>query len=279
MKFTPKQPTSNVNVTPTSPVKEFFVLAGGLLAIAIGLYLILGFAVDLIVPHLSIDFEKKLATPFVRHFASESKTSDQSRYVEGLVGNLKKNCAELPYDFKIHMVDSPAINAAAFPGGHIVVFKGLLDKMDSENELAFVLSHELGHYANRDHLRGLGRGLVLMSLSAFLLGPDSDISDMLIKGLNITELSFSRMQETRADEFALNTLNCYYGNVSGATDFFSKIPKENDPGKYGHYFASHPENRRRIAHLDDMTREKGFQKTDKIPLPEFMAKKPDPKKQ
>ncbi len=39
----------------------------------------------------------------------------------------------------------------------MVVFTGLLEKMTSENELAFVLAHELGHYDHRDHLRGLGR--------------------------------------------------------------------------------------------------------------------------
>ena len=36
---------------------------------------------------------------------------------------------------------------------------GLLENVESENELAFVLGHELGHFRNRDHLRGLGRGI------------------------------------------------------------------------------------------------------------------------
>ena len=46
------------------------------------------------------------------------------------------------------------MNAVALPGGNIVVFAGLLKEIKSENELAMILGHELGHFAHRDHLRG-----------------------------------------------------------------------------------------------------------------------------
>ena len=59
MKFTARQPGINVNVSPTHPLKEFAILAGGLLAIVVGVYLALGLAVDLIFPRLSMDLEKK----------------------------------------------------------------------------------------------------------------------------------------------------------------------------------------------------------------------------
>ena len=48
MKYIPRQPQSNVNVTPTSPLKDFFVLAGGLLGIVVVIYLLLGLAVDVV---------------------------------------------------------------------------------------------------------------------------------------------------------------------------------------------------------------------------------------
>jgi Zn-dependent protease with chaperone function len=83
----------------------------------------------------------------------------------------------------------------------------------------------------------------------------------------LTELSFSRKQETQADEFALETLHCHYGHVAGATDFFGKIPKAADPGRFGHYFASHPENRRRIRHLEDLTRDRNYPLGDVVALP------------
>jgi Zn-dependent protease with chaperone function len=267
VKFTARQPGINVNVTPTHPLKEFALLAGGLLAIVIGVYLALGLAVDLIVPRLSMDMEKKIADAFIGRIVETEELSDTTRSLQALVDRLQDRCAPLPYTITVHVVTSDAVNAAALPGGHMVVFSGLLAEMHSENELAFVLAHELGHYAHRDHLRGLGRALVLMTASTILLGADNSINSMIGQGMVLTELSFSRKQESQADEFALETLFCHYGHVADATSFFSKIPEDDDPGRFGHYFASHPENRRRISHLEHLTQKRGYPVGTPIPLP------------
>ena len=139
--------------------------------------------------------------------------------------------------------------------------------MTSENELTYVLAHELGHFAHQDHLRGLGRALVLMTVSTVLLDADNSINRMIGKGMVLTELSFSRQQEARADEFALETLFCHYGHVADATSFLRSIPKEEDPGRFGHYFASHPDNRQRITHLENLIAEHAYPLGPARPLP------------
>ena len=268
MKYTARQPKSNVNVTPTSPLREFFVLTGVLVCIVVGIYLLLGLAVDLILPRISIDLEKNMATLFIQSIDAKDANSEREDFVQSVIETLQARCAKLPYALKVHVREAPAVNALALPGGHIIVYTGLLDKISSENELVFVLAHEMGHYAHRDHLRGVGRAIVFITISSLLFGPDSSVSRMLAYALNVTELSFSREQETRADEFALETLNCAYGHIGGATDFFEKIPKAQDPGKFGHYFASHPENQRRISHLRMIIRSRGFKLDDRKQLPE-----------
>ena len=273
MKFTARQPGINVNVSPTHPLKDFAILAGGLLAIVVGVYLALGLAVDLIVPRLSMDLEKKLAGAFVGRLVETEEVDTTTRSLQGLVDRLQDRCAPLPYIITVHVTESDTVNAAALPGGHMVVFTGLLAEMTSENELAFVLAHELGHYANRDHLRGLGRALVLMTASTVLLGADNTVNSMIGQGMVLTELSFSRKQESQADEFALETLFCHYGHVADATSFFNKIPEDADPGRFGHYFASHPENRRRISHLEDLAQERGYPTGNPLPLPAELTTK------
>jgi predicted Zn-dependent protease len=268
MKYTPRRLKTNVNISPTSPLKELAILAGGLLAIGLGVYIILGFAVDQIAPRISIELEKKLAAPFIHSFEQSSETHEKQPYVQSLVDDLQSRCTDLPYDFKVHIVDSEAVNAAAMPGGHILVFNGLLEHVSSENELVFILSHELGHYANRDHLRGLGRGLVLLTMSVVLFGSDSAVGDLLSKGLNLTEMGFSRKQEAQADEFGIETLQCSYGHVAGCTDFFSKMSKDQDSPGWGHYFASHPENRQRISNLERIARDHGYPKKPLTSMPQ-----------
>jgi Zn-dependent protease with chaperone function len=267
VKFTARRPGINVNVSPTHPLKELAILAGGLLAIVIGVYLALGLAVDLIVPRLSMDLEKKLAGAWIGKIVETDAVADPTRSLQALVDRLQDQCAPLPYGVTVHVQQSAAVNAATLPGGHMVVFSGLLTEMTSENELAFVLAHELGHFAHRDHLRGLGRSLVLMTASTLLLGADNSINSMIGQSMALTELSFSRQQESRADEFALETLFCHYGHVADATAFFGKIPKDGDPGRFGHYFASHPENRRRIDHLNELIRQRGYPIGLPLPLP------------
>ena len=258
MQYKARLPNSNVNVSPTSPLKELFLLTGALLTALIGLYALLGVAVDLVVPHISTDLEKKMAGVFVRSIDAKHVDSQKQIYVQSLLNDLQSRCTKLPYHFKAHVRESSTMNALAMPGGHIMVFTGLLDKMNSENELAFVMAHEMGHYAHRDHLRGFGRAMVVMTLSALSFGPDSGVSKILAHSLNLTELSFSRDQETWADEFALETLTCAYGHAAGATAFFEKIPEEQDAGKFGHYFSSHPETHRRISHLKDLIHSRGL---------------------
>jgi len=272
MKYTARQPETNVNVTLTSPLKEFFILTGVLLGLAIFIYLILGLAVDLIVPHISPDLEEKMASHFVGSFDTRDNDSEKAAYVQSLIEAMQSRCTKLPYQFTIHVRKGSVANALAMPGGHVIIFTELLDTVMSENELAFVLAHEMGHYANRDHLRGVGRRFVFMTMSVFLFGPDSSVSKMLAHSLNLTELNFSREQEYRADEFAVITLNCAYGHANGATDFFEKIPKERDPGKFGHYFASHPENRRRISRINNIIQTKEFKLAERKPLPDIIRK-------
>jgi len=270
MKYTARQPSAEVNVTPTSPIKEFFILLGGLLAIILVVYVLLGVAVNLIVPRISTEFEKKIAAPFINSFETIKEDSEQVLYVQSVVDRMQKNCAKLPYEFNVHIMESQLANAIALPGGHIIILTGLLDKISSENELAYILGHEMGHYANRDHLRALGRGLVLMGISVMLFGTDSNVSDLMGSGLGLTELSFSRAQETQADEYGLEVLNCTYGHVAGCTAFFHKMAKEDDPGIFGHYFSTHPENKNRMAHVRQIIRARGMKKLYLDQIPEFL---------
>ncbi len=266
MKFTPRQVENNVNVTPTHPLKELAVLLGGLVGIVVVVYILLGFLVDVIVPRISPATEARLAGLFIGMVRESEDVADKTSAVQALADQLQDQCVRLPYDFKIHVKKSATINALAMPGGHVVLFTGLLEKVGSENELAFILAHEMGHYAHRDHLRGFGRSLVFVSVATTLFGADSGVSRIVGQALNLTEMSFSRDQETWADEFALNAVQCRYGHIGGATDFFRKIPKAQNPGVFGHYFASHPENQRRIEHLENRARRSGFRSGEKKAL-------------
>lgn len=258
MKFRARLPESNVNVTPVSPLREFAVLLSGILALVVGVYFLLGLAVELIAPRLPLRVEQRISGLFSNLHHSDAAMSEEAMAVQGIVDRLEKDCARLPYRFRVHVHDDPLVNAAALPGGHIVVFKGLLESVRSENELAFVMAHEMGHFADRDHLKGFGRSLVFLALSAAVFGTNSSVGGVLADSINLTELGFSRRQEARADAYAIALLNCAYGHVGGSTAFFKKMIDSKDTGIFGHYFSSHPRNQERIDALNAIAMEKGY---------------------
>jgi Zn-dependent protease with chaperone function len=228
------------------------------LILVVGVYFLLGLAVDLIAPRLPLSIEHRIAGWFRNLHHSAAGMSEEAGAVQEIVDRIENDCARLPYRFTVHVHDDPAVNAAALPGGHIVVFRGLLESVRSENELAFVMAHEMGHFADRDHLKGFGRSLVFLTLWAVVFGGNGTVGEVLADGINLTELGFSRRQEAKADAYAIDLLNCAYGHVGGGTDFFKKMTGSKDTRVFGHYFSSHPRNQERIDALNAIAGEKGY---------------------
>ncbi|MCK5872387.1 MAG: M48 family metallopeptidase, partial [Methylococcales bacterium] len=172
-----------------------------------------------------------------------------------------------PYPITTRIIDDNDVNALALPGGNILLFAGLLDSVRSENGLAFVIAHELGHFINQDHLRGMGRGAVLMALSIAFTGADSNISKFLTPTSQFAQAQYSQKAESFADQTALKILNCHYGHVGGATEFFDWIkntPKDSlqKLEKVSHYFSTHPHIEKRINALHQFSKTHNFTMSD-----------------
>ena len=267
MEFTPKKIKENVNIPKTSPIKEFFVLMGGTLGIMLAIYILLGFAVNLIAPRFSYDIERKIGNIFLKQYVDEKPTSAEQK-IQELLDSLVIQLDEQELTYKTTLINDPLANAMAFPGGHILIFSGLLKEVESENDLAFILAHELGHFANRDHLKGLGRMIVLVGISTTLLGADHSVTDFLINSIQKAEMKFSQKQETAADLYALDMLNEKYGHVGGAKEFFMKISKKNKMGHLRYYFTSHPHPENRMETLSKEIISKGYLEKERKPLHE-----------
>lgn len=276
MEYSGKLPTENVNVSDKSPLKEFATLLFGLFAIIFIIYSLLGLAVDYAVLRLSPEQEKSLSFSLEKELMFEEGDDRQSRVLQKMVDEMLSRCVELTYQVKVFVAREDSINAVALPGGTIMVFSGLLKKVRSENELAFILGHELGHFNNKDHLRGMGRGLVLLMLVNALLGSNSGAEDFVSYFLTFSESRFSRQQESVADSFALEAVQCRYGHVSGSTDFFETLVKEEEPGRFGHFLSSHPDSRERIKDLKTLVKQSGFGTGKLTRLGLVINNRPDP---
>ncbi|QFU75247.1 hypothetical protein EY643_06045 [Halioglobus maricola] len=131
-------------------------------------------------------------------------------YVRSVGERLTAGLVDSPYKFQFAVVDQFEPNAFASPGGFIYISRGLLSQMNSEDELACVLAHEISHVTQRHHVRQMGRslGTGLLTLPGRAVGVVSDdLGNMInspIEHAGKVYLSgYSRDQETEADEYGL----------------------------------------------------------------------------
>nr|WP_320010837.1 M48 family metallopeptidase [uncultured Desulfobulbus sp.] len=273
MEFKPSYPQKNNNVSHNSPLQEFAVLLAGVILTCIAVFVISGWLVDRAVMWISPKMEAQIFTalsPTVKE--SVGKPLPGEADIQQLVYELGR-CIDVGYPVTVHLVEADTANALALPGGRIIVLSGILDKVQSENGLAFVLAHELAHFKHRDHLSGMGRGIVLTAMMAFLTGSDSGLTKLATPAVGLGTASYSRSRESRADSLALTALNCRYGHVGGATEFFSAMQNEERGRGITSYFASHPEAVERIKRLGELSRKQGYTAGQVRALPPALAKK------
>lgn len=257
MKYSPRKLKKNVNISHTSPVKDFFLLVSGISCVIIIVYLALGLLVNIAVARLPVKVEESLGI-FFKQFYKNAKNDEESGKLQELLDKLAAGFPEKDRAFRVHLVENEMVNAVALPGGNIVVFTGLMKEVASEKEISFVLAHELGHFANRDHLKGLGRGLLLWTLAAVFLGNDNSVTDLAGRSLIGVQMKFSQAQETKADLFALELMSKQFGHVAGAVAFMRKIALKEKQGLIAYYFSTHPHPQKRVNVIQHEIRSKRY---------------------
>lgn len=272
-KFVPHLPEEQIHEHTTRPIRELLILFAGIAGLIVGLVVVVTVVVDLGVRQLPPDLEARWFGGLWDGLFSDEGEGDEEEHaraarLQPLIERLARHWEGCPYEVRVRTLDEETPNAAALPGGLVLVTTGLLDALDSENALAFVLAHELGHFKGRDHLRRLGRGLVL---SLFLSGLTGSASAGELPGLlnEIAGHRYDREDELAADRFALGLVHAEYGHVAGAAGFFEAMLARGEglPEALS-YLSTHPDTRARVHALRAAAWEQGWpEEGTPTPLP------------
>jgi predicted Zn-dependent protease len=130
--------------------------------------------------------------------------------------------AESAYPYEFHIARDPTVNAFAMPGGFIVFHTALLEKADSAEEVAGVLSHEIQHVERRHGLRGLVHSAGWRVGLSLVFG-QSGGSMAAAWAENLGSLRFSRSQESEADTLGVRRLMAKGIDPRGMLGFFHKL--------------------------------------------------------
>ena len=158
------------------------------------------------------------------------------------------------WKWEVNVQSSDEINAYCMPGGKIMVYSGIIDKLKlTDDELATVMGHEISH-ALREHgrervSRQMGQEAVL-SLGAALLGVNSDAAVGLANQVaTVTfQLPHSREQETEADRLGLELMARAGFNPNAAVSVWQKMSSVGG-GAPPQFLSTHPSSDSRIRDL------------------------------
>lgn len=269
MEYSNPRIPEGINTSKEHPLKEFAILTGGILAIVFTVLLVLGVVADKLAHHIPFSVELSITEG---RFSAGKPDEPMERYLNKLAQRIVV-AQQLPDEIKIkvHYIDSGTVNAFATLGGNILMFRGLIEQLGTENALAMVLAHEVAHIKHRHPIRSMGRGVVIglvLSMVSSSLG-NSVTETVLGSAGQVTVLKFSRDHENEADETALRTLKNMYGHIDGATDLFDVFRKlEKQRLVSPEFFNSHPLTDKRLQRIEKFKSETGQpNKVSKTPLP------------
>ncbi len=195
-------------------------------------------------------------------FARSKSDTDNARKFESYYGlypdeNLQNKIAQLgdtilkanginsaEYTFKV--INSSEVNAVTLPGGYIYVYKGLIDFMTTEDEIAAVIGHEIGHVTGNHLARRQREQLLTMLLGAILGGAEGAIA---ANAALVALPAYGQRDEREADDSSFKLMYNAKLNPYAVLVTMHKLGDSND-SKIKVNFAQHPEPLERAKRIE-----------------------------
>ena len=194
------------------------------------------------------------------------RDSEIEFFLQNLINNFSINEDSKNSDIKPLIVINNTMNAFVTGNNYIYIHTGLLENLDSFEELEGIIAHEighlkLGHVESRKILSKKNSNLINVGvfalLGATLAGTNNNLNGSILIGtdfFNKKQFKYNRIQELEADIFSIKALNKLKKSSIGLNKFFKKIEERNIlfPNK-NNYYASHPSPENRLEIINSLS--------------------------
>ena len=211
---TPDSWVSGIKLKSRLPLRGLAIVAALLLVIIIGLWLGRDRIIIATAPLLPHRVTDQIGRDYLAEMGRVCDNGPGSAALLRLTARLAP--PTLPEPLSVTVVDSADVNAVALPGGHVALFRGLIEQAQSADEVAAVLAHEIEHVAyqhpNQNILRASGPAVIARTL-------ESNAGEMA--ALPVLEKG-DKAAEAEADAGAIELLGAANISTQGAADFFER---------------------------------------------------------
>jgi len=183
----------------------------------------------------------------------ERGNEEAYKYIRGLTDRLLNTGKvayrnEFAWQVKI-IKDDETLNAFAVPGGYLYVYTGLIKYLDSEDQLAGVMGHEIAHAALRHSTKQMSKIYGLDALRAVVTG-NQEGGTLSQMALGVISLGFSRKHESQADEYSVRYMCGTPYNAAGAAGFFEKL-NASSGDRPPEFLSTHPDPGNRVSDINN----------------------------
>lgn len=228
-------------------------VVGGWLVYTVALTMLVNVAVALTPAPLVRAMDQSTLATLDRTFASEttlgpSARAEATEIFDNLRAVVPDRALAEDMTLKFRSLKGLGPNALALPGGTIVLSDALVTQFDGD-VVAAVLGHEIAHVTEAHSLRRLYRSLGIYVMVALIAGETGPLlEDLLLEGNILLSLSYSRDQESEADQAGLRLADAAGYDPAGLKVFFETLSQQIGDG--GSWLSTHPGNLDRIDAID-----------------------------
>lgn len=214
-----------------------------------------------VVPSVSEDDEREIGMEFDRRLQEIVPVIHDpvvTDFINELGQALVSQIEPQPFIYRFRVIDHPALNAFAAPGGYIYFHSGTVLAVSSVDELAGVMGHEIAHIKQHHYARMRKKSQIpdlLVAIAGMAAAVAAEEPGLLIasQAANVAmKLRYSREYEAEADQFGGVFMVRAGYDPAGSTRFFERILEEREhyPNDIPPYLFSHPEVEDRIAAIE-----------------------------
>jgi predicted Zn-dependent protease len=174
---------------------------------------------------------------------------DVNERVNRVLDRIVAVCDRKDVVYFIKVLDEDLINAVSLPGGYVYVFKGLIDKVKSDDELASVIAHEVGHITARHGVKRMQAAYAALALQIASTQTNGSTAAGVNLAINSLFLEYSQEDEFEADRLSVKYLKKAGYDPSAVVTFLKtlKAEEEKEPLKQHSYWRTHPYISQRIS--------------------------------
>lgn len=217
----------------------------------LGLYLLIAPKVsDGLTKSIPVKWEVELGDKMYSQFMSANK-ENQFKSMQ-LDSFFKLMNVESEYPIRMHFFEDTILNAFAVPGGHVVVYRGLMNELENYESLAGLLAHEYTHIAKKHSLKTILRSVSSYLILAAVFGDLTGLAGIILENANsIQNLSYSRKFEHEADQNAVTILLDRKIGLTGMLDLFKVFLSVGNKGlTVPEFLSTHPVTEDRIKYIE-----------------------------